>query len=71
MATDTSMSETAKGGAKGGFATIKKDGVDFTYISDPEELKELVKKWKKNLVYFTPSEGESTTFTPLDISEEI
>lgn len=63
---DASMSETTKGG----YATIKKDGVDFTYISDPEELKELVKKWKKNLVYFSPSEGKSATFTPLDTSEK-
>jgi hydrogenase maturation factor len=66
-ALDDSMSETTKGG----FAEIKKDGVDFTYISDPEELKELVaKKWKKNVVHFSPSEGESATFTPLDISGE-
>lgn len=63
---DASMSETTKGG----FATLKKDGIDFTYVSDPEELRELVEKWKKNVVHFTPSEGESTTFTPLDISGE-
>lgn len=48
-ALDDSMSETTKGG----FAEIKKDGVDFTYISDPEELKELVaKKWKKKNRYY-------------------
>ena len=63
---DASMSETTKGG----FATLKKDGIDFTYVSDPEELRELVEKWKKNVVHFTPSEGESTTFTALDISGE-
>ena len=62
---DTSMSETTKGG----FAEIKKDGVDFTYISDPEELRELVEK-NGNVVHFSPSEGESATFTPLDISGE-
>lgn len=63
---DTSMSEKTKGG----FATIKKDGVDFTYVSDPEELRELVEKWKKNVVHFSPSEGESTTFTPIDIGKK-
>lgn len=42
---DDSMSETTKGG----FAEIKKDGVDFTYISDPEELKELVAKNGKRM----------------------
>ena len=26
-------------------------------------------EWKKNVVYFSPSEGESATFTPLDTSE--
>lgn len=63
--------DAPKSGTKiGGFAEIKKDGVDFAYVSDPEELRELVEKWKKNVVHFTPSEGESTTFTPLDISGE-
>lgn len=63
--------DAPKSGTKiGGFAEIKKDGVDFAYVSDPEELRELVEKWKKNVVHFTPSEGEFTTFTPLDISGE-
>lgn len=63
---DTSVSGTTKGG----FATLKKDGIDFTYVSDPEELRGLVEKWKKNVVILNPSEGKSATFTPLDISGE-
>lgn len=63
--------DAPKSGTKiGGFAEIKKDGVDFAYVSDPEELRQLVKNWGKNMVHFSPSEGESATFTPLDISGE-